>query len=258
MTLFDRIEPAKLDRRELQLWVLAITVILVLATGMALLMYPTAFLNPLILTGLTLRKAFFGFCALSVLLVGYLIDRQIAIRQLRQRLAEKQNLILRIRSEASADLLRSLPGLDHFQDRLIMEHRRASRSGQPLSILAVRLTPARGLTETGEVVAACGDAAKAITRKLRNGDSLYRLATGLFSLVLPGLDTENAYRMADRLSDGLGDASGASSRFTFEVRVFNYPEHVATARQLEDAARTFFTQRGERVVEVLDETPAST
>jgi GGDEF domain-containing protein len=257
MTLFDRVETAKLDRRELQLWVLAITVILVLATGMALLMYPTAFLNPLVLAGVTLRKAFFGFCALSVLLVGYLIDRQIAIHQLRQRLAEEHNLILRIRNEASADLLRTLPGLEHFQDRLVMEHRRASRSGQPLSVVAVRLMPARGLGDTREAVIAYGDAAKAMTRKLRVGDSLYRFATGLFSLVLPGLDTDSAYRLADRLADGLGDASGACSRFTFEVRVFNHPENAATARELEDAVRSFFTCHGDVDSGILDETLAS-
>ena len=51
-------------------------------------------------------------------------------------------------------------------------------------------------------------------------------------LILPGLDTDSAYRLADRLTDGLGDASGACSRFTFEVRVFNHPENAATARYL--------------------------
>jgi hypothetical protein len=55
---------------------------------MALLMYPTALSNDLVVSGTTKRKTFFGFCALSVLLLGYLLDRQIVIDQLRQRVAE--------------------------------------------------------------------------------------------------------------------------------------------------------------------------
>lgn len=70
MRVFDRIDPTMLDRRELHLWLRAITVMLVMATGRALLMYPTVFSEPVVLTGPTLRKTFFGFCVLSILLAG--------------------------------------------------------------------------------------------------------------------------------------------------------------------------------------------
>ena len=59
--------------------------------------------------------------------------------------------------------------------------------------------------------------------------------------MLPGVDTEGAYRVADRLADGVRDASGASNRLSFDVAVINYPEHVATAWELEEAVRDFFT-----------------
>jgi len=74
-----------LDRRELHLWLLAITVMQVMATGMAWLRYPTVFSGPVVLTGPTLRKTFFGFCVLSILLGGYFLGRQLTIRQLRKR-----------------------------------------------------------------------------------------------------------------------------------------------------------------------------
>src|SRR5208337_937136 len=125
MWIFDRIDPLNLDRRQWELCMLTLTVILILAVGMALLMYPEALSNDLIVSGSTKRKIFFGFCALSVLLVGYLLDRQIVIRQLRQRLAEERKRVVKIRHEASVDLLATLPGFDPFRDRLAMEHRRA-------------------------------------------------------------------------------------------------------------------------------------
>ncbi|MGD0310792.1 MAG: hypothetical protein ABSC02_16075, partial [Acidobacteriota bacterium] len=125
MRVFDRIDPTTLDRRELHLWLLAITVIVILAAGMALLMYPTAFSDPIIVSGPTLRKTFFGFCALSLLSAGYFMDRQLTIHKLRRQLVEEQNRMMQIRHGASAALLESLPGISHFQDRLSMEFRRA-------------------------------------------------------------------------------------------------------------------------------------
>jgi PAS domain S-box-containing protein len=52
-------------------------------------MYPTALSNDLIVTSTIKLKIFIGFCALSVLLVGYLMGRQVVISQLRTRLAEE-------------------------------------------------------------------------------------------------------------------------------------------------------------------------
>jgi GGDEF domain-containing protein len=242
MRLFDRIDPGTLDRRELQLWLLAVATIIILAAGMALLMYPAVFSDPVILTGSTMRKAFFGFCGLSILLLGYLLDRHFVVRQLRRQLIEEQLRNIALRHQASADLLNTLPEFSHFQDRLPMEIRRATSTQQPLSLLITCLKPSRELTDEGEIAAAFGDAAKAMIRRLRREDSIYLLAPGVFGILLPGAPSNVAFRVADRLGEGLHDASGASDRFSFEVRVVNYPEHTATAWDMEQAVRTFFSE----------------
>jgi GGDEF domain-containing protein len=229
-------DPVTLERRQWHLSILAISMIVVLLTGMALLMFPAVFSNPVILSGLTLRKTFFGFCALGVLLVGYLVDRQILIGHLRKRIAAEERQIDRIRQEASIDLLNNLPGLDHFRDCLAMDYRRAFNTGQPLSVLVVQLKPSRELAASSEVTTAFGDAVKAASRKLRGEDTLYYLAPGVFGIVLPGMSTLGALGVQERLSDGLHDASGASERFSFKVKVLNYPDHAATAREMEQAA----------------------
>ena len=240
MRMFDQIDPLNLNRRQWELWLLALAVILLLAVGMALLMYPTAFSNDLIVSGGTKRKLFFGFCALSVLLVGYLLDRQVVINQLRQRVAEEHQQVVEIRHEASVDLLATLPGFDFFRDRLAMEYRRAASTHLPLSLLVVQLKPSPHLPDKDEIDTAFGDAAKALTRKLRAEDSIYHFPPGVFAIVFPGVGTENAYRISRRLTDGLHDASGASTRFLFDVHLINYPEHTSTAREMEEAARSLF------------------
>jgi GGDEF domain-containing protein len=211
-------------------------------------MYPAVFSENVVLSGDTRRKAFFGFCTLSVLLLGYLVDRQIVIRQLRRRLEEQQQTNILIRSEASTDLLETLPGFEHFRDNMAMECRRAAATHQSLSVLGLILQPAHNLVDPTEISTAFGDAAKAMLRKLRGEDSIYLFSAGAFGVILPGVSTANAHRVASRLADGLHDAAGASNRFTHEVKVFNFPEHAGTARELEEAIRGYIPARPRRSV----------
>ncbi len=257
MQVFDRVDPRSLDRRELHLWILALTVILVLAMGVALLMYPTVFSHPVSLDGVPARAVFFGFCGFAVLAMGYFVDRQVVIRSLRARLLDERQKNELIRQEASVDLLATLPGIDHFRDRLAMEYRRASNTRQSLSLLVVELKPARNYSGAREQETAFGDAAKTLVRKLRGEDSIFAFAPGVFGIVLPSVNAQGAYSVRDRLTDGLQDASGASNRFAFTVRVVNYPEHVATAREMEESIRNLLPH-AERASSALEAMAAST
>src|SRR5260370_35315980 len=74
MGKLNRKELELLERRELQLTILAAAFVLVQAAGLAMFMYPLVFLHP-IGNKWTLRVAFFGFCALTLLFIGYLLAR---------------------------------------------------------------------------------------------------------------------------------------------------------------------------------------
>jgi GGDEF domain-containing protein len=242
MRVFDRVDRQTLDRREWQLWVLAMVTILILTAGMALVMYPAVFSAAVTLGGGFMRRSFIGFVVLCFLLEVYLLDRQLVIRRLRRQLAEEQQLKAKILEQASADLLESLPGFSHFQDRLAMEFRRATNTQQPLSLLLVSLTPMRELLAAGGGGAILGDAAKVLIRRLRREDSMYLFRPFVFGVVLPGLSGEIANRVAERLNEGLTDASGAGNRFTAELQMVNYPEHTTSARELEQIAVRCFKE----------------
>ncbi len=233
MKIFDRIDSGTLDRRELQLWILALTMLLVLSMGVALLMFPMAYSHPVDLTGLPSRAIFLGFCGLSALAVGYFIDRQMVIRNLRAELDRKKRQFESIRREASTNLLTTLPGLTIFHDRLAMEHRRASNTRQALSLLIVELKPSAGLLGSGEIEIAFGDAAKSLLAKLRGEDSIFLLAPGIFGILLPAVTARDSYNVCDHMLEGLHDAAGVSDRFTFDVSMVNYPDQAATASEME-------------------------
>ena len=129
MRVFDQVDPQRVERRELQLTMLSLSVNVILAAGAALLMYPTISAHPVIFGATTSRAMFVGFCALCVLLVGYLFDRQITVRRLRNEIAQQNLKYTQLRLQAGRDLLNSLAGLNHFQDRLVMEFKREGTSG---------------------------------------------------------------------------------------------------------------------------------
>ena len=185
MEVFDKVEPSTLDRRHWQLSMLSLGLIIVLGAGLALLMYPTVFGGNAVPTGHTTRTLFFGFCAMCVLVVAYLLNRQFVVYQLRKNLVEQKTEMAHLRQEASADLLGTVPGFSHFQDRLIMGFRRATQTGEPLSLILVRLKPSPMFDSPQEVSVALGDAARVLLRKLRADDSLYHLSSGAFAMVLP-------------------------------------------------------------------------
>src|SRR5207253_3277575 len=193
----NRAELDRLEKRELQLTILAVVLVLVLAGGLAAFMYPLVFLHP-IGNKWTLRVAFFGFCGLTLLFVGYLLERQRTVRQLKQQLLAELERNMTLQHQASVDLLHSMPDQSHFWDRLTMEYRRAMTMQKTLSLLLVKAKSANASAQNDGSSEAWSDAAKAMSRKLRPTDSIYRLSTDTFALVLPETDVLNAKRIAVR------------------------------------------------------------
>ena len=239
MSTIDRQELDRLERRGLQLTILSSVFVLVLACGLAAFMYPLVFVHP---EGnkWTLRVAFFGFCALTVLFLSYLFERQKTFHHLKDQLLAELERNVALQVQASADLLRSMPDQNYFWDRLSMEFRRALTLEKNLSLVVVKVK--RNSRKPDEDPnAALSAAVKAMSRKLRPGDSIYRLSPEMFGIVLPETDTLNAKRVAVRLQEEL---QGARAHFncSFDLSAHNYPEHVKSAHELEDIVKSMFPE----------------
>ena len=234
MATFDLTELDKLERRERQLTILAAVVVLVMAAGMALLMYPLVFVHPAQAEKWPLRLAFFGFCVLSLLIAAYLLDRQKTFRNVKQQLVSQLQRNVELQNRGNADLLHTIPDLNHFQDRLAMDYRRAATMQRTLSVLVVKIVFTRDSADANKETAALGDAARAISRIMRPTDSMYLLQPALFGLVLSDTDTATANRLKGRLEQSLR-LVGANNYFSCETFVCNYPEHAKSAHELEEA-----------------------
>jgi GGDEF domain-containing protein len=243
MKISNRVQPENLEQHELQLSIFVAVTIVVLAVGMAVLMYPVVFSHQTP-ADRTLRTAFWGFCILCVLLTVYLWDRHATIRRLRREMAEGRRQMAETRRQASVELLKTMPNYDSFQDRLPMEFRRMVTTTQKLSVAVITIKFPADHSSPSETAAALGDAAKVIARKLREQDSIYILAPACFGAVLPGADLNSAERVCARLSEGLTEAAGASRRFEFEVKVVNYPTHASSAHEMQQAVAALASIEG--------------
>jgi GGDEF domain-containing protein len=228
-----QIAPSDLERREFQLSVFACLAIVILAGGLALLMYPAVFSSRENPPTRVPQVAFYGFCTLSCLLVAYIVDRQITIHRLRYEMALDRKRSSEALRQASADLLSTMPNFNTFEDRLTMEFRRAAAAELKLSVLVISIKPHAAFSEPSLRMSALGDAAKVISRKLREEDSIFILRPSFFGVILPSIGQADAKRFSGRIAEGLSDAAGANDRFSFKIEAISYPEQTSTARDLE-------------------------
>jgi GGDEF domain-containing protein len=242
MATIDRAQLERLERRGVQLTVLSAVFVLVLATGLATFMYPIVFVHP---EGnkWTLRVAFFGFCALTILFVGYLLDRQRTFNQMKKQMLVDLERYVALKIQSSAELLASLPDQNQFWDRLTTEFRQALSTEKTMSLLLVKLKHEARASET-EQKAAQSDAAKALAKKLRPTDQIYRLSEILFGVVLPGADSFNTKRIAARLQDGLEEVRTRYGS-TFDLTTHNYPDNVKSCHELEEIVKSLLPEKEE-------------
>lgn len=239
MRVFDQVFPEALEHREFQLGTLAISIIAILSFGLAMAIYSPAFSHPLTEQGDTARKVFYAFCVLSILMVSYLTDRQLLIRKLRREIVAGKNQITLLRNEASADLLSSIPGMSHFQDRLPMELRRCANSGDPLSLLLFLLSISGEVSDEAGIATVYGSAAKVLLAKMRKGDSIYGFQPGAFGIILAACDSAAAERACGRCVQGLEETQPRGARLSLKTRVINFPADMTTAQGMVLAVRSF-------------------
>ena len=222
-----------LERREFQLSIFAALAIAVLAGGLALLMYPAVFASRENGSSRVPQVAFFGFCALSCLLVSYIVDRQMTIHRLRVQMAADRKRSTEALRQASADLLSTMPNYNTFEDRLTMEFRRAVAADLKLSVMVIAIKLQGAFADPTLGMSALGDAAKAVSNKLREQDSIFIMRPAFFGVILPGLGHSGVGQVSTRIREGLSDAAGANDRFSFKIDSISYPEQTSSALDLE-------------------------
>jgi hypothetical protein len=212
------------DRMDWQLWSMAILLILVLGIGVLGFMFPSVFWLGQELTVKAPERAFFGFCALLVLAVVYLLQKNAKVRQLKRQLIEAHRALTSAEREADIQSFQALPSLNQFRDALAMEFRRASTSAAYMTVLIFTASrvPPEGL----------GRMSRQLRSMTRQGESLYRISDNAVGVILPGMKLSNGASFAAQVENICG-----ISKENLEVRITAYPEDASGLAELEGRLR---------------------
>ena len=182
-----------LERQDWHLWILAMLLMFVLGISLISFMFPTVFwLGDELAVG-TPQRAFFGFSILLALTLVYMLQRQATSRRLKRSLYMAQVAASEAEQRAHLAAFTSLPELGQFRDSLAMEFRRASHTGDHLTVILLDL-PALSQEKMGRF-------AHLVRQALRPHETLFRMSEKRFGLILPGMRSQEAAAFADQIKD---------------------------------------------------------
>ncbi len=147
-------------------------------------------------------------------------------------------LVERLRRSAATDGLTGVANRRAFDETLGREFARATRADGPLSLVLLDLDHFKALNDTHGHLA--GDdvlraVAECLEREVRVGDTVARYGGEEFAVIMPGLDSDDAVDVAQRLRERVA-ALPLPVAVTVSAGVATYPSHAAEPLALVRAA----------------------
>jgi diguanylate cyclase (GGDEF)-like protein len=232
----------QLSGRDLQLWSIAILVLLVLASGLIALVLPNLVWKPHILRieQNYLPQLFFGLISLIVLFNIYLLSQKHTLNVTRRALIRELVLSERFENLSLVDPLTQLLNRRAVEHLLPREISRSNRTATDLTFCMLDITGLAAINsrlgdEAGDELLL--EFSKLMKSVFRGGDLLFRYAGDQFLVVMPETSEPLAEHPMQRLATAIENwnlASGKNYEMAFTWASATY----VTGTELGDALRT--------------------
>lgn len=216
------LELRDLATRDLQLWSIALLILVVLTVGVFALVLPNLLWNstPIRVDGRFLPQLVAGFIALIVLFNVYLVDQKRRLNKMRDRLVRK----LLTEEQTESVLLDSLTGLYTKQsvDQLLpRETAGVDRTGRPLTFMYIDIAGFRAVNQRHGTLA--GDHlllvfTKMLKSNFRGSDLISRFGGDEFVVLLPETTSSQAEIAAKRLTSTVA-AWNVNTAFPYKLEL---------------------------------------
>jgi diguanylate cyclase (GGDEF)-like protein len=166
-------------------------------------------------------------------------------------LAHRQQMT-KLQGLAATDALTGLTNHRGFQEILAAELERARRAGRPVALVTLDLDNFKEVNDShghpygDEVLRAVGDS---LARVVRDTDTAARVGGEEFALLLPGTDSEGAYRIAERAREAVAQVAAPDLTLTCSAGIAAYPvdaQDASSLCQLADSALYWAKRRGKQ------------
>lgn len=213
-----------LERRDWELWSIALLMLTVFAGGLLAFYYYGA-TEDRVLSPTTARfiwLVLFGLVALVLLLNVYLIQKKRGLVALWRRTLLQQQELEQEREKAMLDPLTEVYNRRFFDEMIPKEVRRANRTGRPLSFLFIDIDDFKAINQQhghfvgDDVLRAVGTL---VRDALRASDYCFRFGGDEFLVALPDTPAEGAAVVAKRLRQKLAALTDLHERVGKPVTV---------------------------------------
>jgi diguanylate cyclase (GGDEF)-like protein len=215
-------EIKKLEKRDLQLWSIAILVVLVLASGIVALLLPGVMfrLGPMLVNASVLPQLFFGLITMIILFNIYILQQRRALHHTREELVRQV-----IYNEAAQRLSMIDPLTDTFNRRymdqvLEKDLRRADRLGIKLGFVMIDINNFKHVnTRFGHLVGdqVLVEVAQVLKQTFRASDIVMRYGGDEFLVMLNDTDEPQAALALDRLQKAVDKWNAAGRVPDYEM-----------------------------------------
>jgi diguanylate cyclase (GGDEF)-like protein len=198
-------ELARVEKRDWELWSIALITGMVVATGLLVVIFPGAFMRSgdLHFEVSFPRELFLGLAALLVLFNTYLISKRLQLRKIREELISTTMQSELIRLQSLTDPLTEVynrRSLEAMANRYINHARRLSK---PLTFVMVDLDRFKDINTrfghlTGDFV--LSEVASLLKSVVRGSDAIVRFGGDEFLVILADTGIEGASIVTDRMT----------------------------------------------------------
>jgi diguanylate cyclase (GGDEF)-like protein len=249
---------SQLERRDWELWLIVSLTGVLVATGLAAILFPAAFLkHDNMHFELTVsRPLATGLFTLLALLNTYLVTKRLEIRRLREKLLSSTIQQELIRQQSFTDPLTEIynrRSLEDIAGRFISHARRLKN---PLSLLLIDVDRFKDVNTkfghlTGDVVLA--DTAALLKSSVRGSDAVFRYGGDEFLIILADTSRSGAAKVIERIRAYLLDWNRAETLDGFElslsIGISEWSDGVTLDELLDEADRQMYAAKANQVVD---------
>jgi diguanylate cyclase (GGDEF)-like protein len=249
---------SQLERRDWELWLIVSLTGVLVATGLAAILFPAAFLkhDNMHFEVTVSRPLATGLFTLLALLNTYLVTKRLEIRRLREQLLSSTIQQELIRQQSFTDPLTEIynrRSLEEIAGRFISHSRRLKN---PLSLLLIDVDRFKDVNTafghlTGDVVLA--DTAALLKSSVRGSDAVFRYGGDEFVIILADTSRSGAAKVIERIRAYLLDWNRAGTldgfQLSLSIGISEWSDGLTLDELLDEADRQMYAAKAHQALD---------
>ncbi len=244
-----------LEERDFQLWSIVLLVVIVLAAGLAMLLFPNVLWNNKVIRADAryLPQLLYGLSTLIILINIYLLKQRMMLRRTREELVHQLMYTRAVEQLTLTDPLTHVFNRRYLDEVISKDVQRADRLGTKLTFVMIDVDDFKEVnTRFGHLMGdrLLNEVANVLRRTFRGSDTIIRYGGDEFLVVLESPKEHTAEKSLERLKANVAAWNKANTTVDYKMGLTVGFAHYETGKRIEevldDADRKMFEAKKAR------------